>query len=1229
MDHSTPLRQAITQAIRRPEPVAVQALLSQARQSKSVATQTDTLAKKLIQGMRDGSGRTGRAGRVQSLMQEYALSSNEGIALMCLAEALLRIPDAATRDALIRDKVKDGNWLRHAGQSDSLFVNAASWGLVLTGKLMSSHDEHELMSALTRLVGKQGEPLIRKGMQFAMQMLGEQFVTGQTIHEALSRSQSMEAKGFRYSYDMLGEAAMTRQDAQRYFNAYEEAIHAIGQSAQGKGVQDGAGISIKLSALHPRYCRAQVQRVKTELIPQVLKLAQLAKQYNMGLNIDAEESERLDISLDILEALCFAPELSGWDGMGFVIQAYQKRCPFVIDYLIDLAQRANHRLMIRLVKGAYWDSEIKRAQVEGQIDYPVFTQKHHTDVSYLACARKLLGAIDKVFPQFATHNAHTVASIVSIAEDVCGKYQIGHYEFQCLHGMGEPLYLQVVGPAQLNRPCRIYAPVGTHETLLAYLVRRLLENGANSSFVNRMADASVSIESLVQDPVVLTENEANRLHVAPGQPNAHIPMPKNLYGTERLNSNGWDLNHGPTLARIQHYIENTPLQIQVKPLLADTVEGAQIDTVVNPAKHSHILGSLQHASSRDIETALQEADAFASTWAQTLPHKRAEALEQTAALLESESLKCLHLLIHEAGKTWAHAVAEIRESVDFLRYYALQIRQEFSNATHHPLGPVVCISPWNFPLAIFIGQISAALAAGNTVLAKPAEQTSGIAALAVQLMWQAGVPRSALQLLPGTGLSVGNALVSDSRVQGVLFTGSTQTAQKLNQVLSKRMNRHGQVVPLIAETGGLNCMVVDSSALLEQVIGDALTSAFEAAGQRCSALRILCIQDEVADPAIEMLKGGMAELTMGHPALLETDVGPVIDLKALEKIESHVRELEGMGRRVHRLQHRHENDLTGTYVAPTIIEIESIQDAPNEIFGPVLHVLRYARTDLDQLLLDINATGYALTFGVHSRIDEAVQKMTQTVHAGNVYVNRNMVGAVVGVQAFGGDGLSGTGPKAGGPLYLLRLLSACPDDAALRSVQSVGGSTLPPTAKALEALYSWALSNHRTQLAQMCARFSACNPAGLVAEMKGPTGETNQYFVNPRPHVLCNIGTQASWEDDLLIQLAAVAAVGSKAIVLKDLQSFVSTLPMAVQDIISFTTRDQLPKTQTVLMHGSTEEILNFSLSLSQREGPLASLIGLQPGTLDLPLSRLVQERSISVNTTAAGGNASLMSSVS
>ncbi len=1247
------LREAIARATRLPEAQALAPLLAAARMNPTQAARTDTLARQLVSGMREGPQQGGRAGRVQSLMQEYALSSEEGVALMCLAEALLRIPDAATRDALIRDKIGQGDWHQHVGRSPSLFVNAASWGLLLTGKLVATHSEGAMLASLTRLVAKSGEPLIRQGVQLAMQMLGEQFVTGETIDEALHRARDMEAQGFCYSYDMLGEAALTEADAQRYMRAYENAIHAIGQASNGQGVVNGPGISIKLSALHPRYSRAQHQRVMDELLPRVLQLTELARHYDIGLNIDAEEVDRLDISLDLLEALCFAPSLQGWHGIGFVIQAYQKRCPLVIDFVVDLARRTGHRLMVRLVKGAYWDSEIKRAQLDGQSDYPVYTRKHHTDVSYLACAQKLLAAPDAVYPQLATHNAHTLAAIMNMAQDLHGDYAPGQYEFQCLHGMGKPLYRQVGGRAnvagpsqnastpsggsglhgvslrggqQFSRPCRIYAPVGTHETLLAYLVRRLLENGANSSFVNRMADERVSIGDLVQDPAQRTEQDALQEDTAPGQPHSQIPLPAQLYGAARRNSSGPDLAHEPTLRQLATQMQMHTQPLHVTPLLATPFTGGERCTLRNPADHSDVLGSVQYASADDVNAALQAASGIAPAWAATPPTQRAALLEHAADLLQADTPRVVGLLVREAGKTWAHAVAEQREAVDFLRYYAAQVHRDFDNINHTPLGPVVCISPWNFPLAIFVGQVAAALAAGNPVLAKPAEATPAIAALTVQTLWQAGVPRAAVQLLPGQGHEVGMQLVRDVRVQGVMFTGSTETARVLQAALAERLNAHGQPVPLIAETGGQNCMVVDSSALLEQVVTDAMASAFEAAGQRCSALRVLCVQDDVADRLVEMLQGAMAEIRMGAPAHLAVDVGPVIDKRARTGIEAHVNAMQQAGCTVHRISANALDTLpAGTYVQPTLIEIDRIAQLDREVFGPVLHIVRYARRELPALLQAIQDTGYALTLGVHSRIEETIAQVMAHSHAGNVYVNRNMVGAVVGVQPFGGEGLSGTGPKAGGPLYLLRLLTICPQDAALRSVQASGAAALPQPTPALQALHDWAVTQGRLPLAHACAQFAAASPAGLQATLSGPTGERNVYRVQARARVLCLTGDQPSADADRLTQLAAVLAVDSRAVWPQSAQALHAQLPAAVQSQVTLEDLLHGQPVDAALLHGDATTTVYWQGQLAQHPGSIVTLTALHPGDTAVPLARLVSERSISTNTAAAGGNASLM----
>jgi len=1031
----SPSRDAISAAHRRPEPDSVAALIDAATLPAEQAAAAHVLAARLAGQLRTRKVTSGREGLVQGLIQEFSLSSQEGVALMCLAEALLRIPDAATRDALIRDKIGDADWQAHLGRSPSVFVNAATWGLLLTGKLVATHTEQGLASALTRLLARSGEPVVRRGVDMAMRLMGEQFVTGETIEEALVRAKRREREGFRYSYDMLGEAALTEADAQRYLASYRHAIDAIGRASAGRGIHEGPGISIKLSALHPRYVRSQRRRVLDELYPPLRELATMARAHDIGLNIDAEEAERLDLSLDLLERLCVEPALEGWHGIGFVVQAYQKRCGAVLEHLIALARRSRHRLMIRLVKGAYWDSEIKRAQVDGLDDYPVFTRKVHTDVSYLAAARQLLGAPDAVYPQFATHNAHTLAAIATLAG---ADAERGHYEFQCLHGMGEPLYADVVAPRAeggLGRPCRIYAPVGTHETLLAYLVRRLLENGANTSFVNRIADPEVDIDELVADPVDTVRASASETGVL-GAPHPAIVLPRDLYGPVRRNSSGLDLSNERVLTTLGAALQQGATtawraeprvagvrdraeRMEIEPLHRDdgseshdALDGQRTraeQAVRDPADRRNVIGSVVEASRADVVAALDAAAGAA--WHAVPPTDRAAALERAADRMQQQMPALIGLAIREAGKTASNAIGEVREAIDFLRYYAAQARTAWGgaqgNAGVAPLGVVVCISPWNFPLAIFTGQIAAALAAGNAVIAKPAEQTPLIAAEAVRLLREGGVPADALQFLPGRGESVGAALVADARVRGVLFTGSNDVARLLQRALAGRVDAQGNPATLIAETGGQNAMIVDSSALIEQVVADVVTSAFDSAGQRCSALRVLCVQDDIAERTIEMLLGAMRELRLGAPARFATDVGPVIDDEALAAIERHIDTLQKAGRRVHRPLPVDPSAVAhGSFVAPALIELNHIGELTREVFGPVLHVIRYRRADLGALVEQINATGYGLTLGLHTRIDETIEFVTGRVHAGNLYVNRNMVGAVVGVQPFGGEGLT-------------------------------------------------------------------------------------------------------------------------------------------------------------------------------------------------------------------------------
>jgi RHH-type proline utilization regulon transcriptional repressor/proline dehydrogenase/delta 1-pyrroline-5-carboxylate dehydrogenase len=1030
-----PLRAKLTEYYRKDEAACLAVLVEQAQLPSNEIKRIQQKAYALVEAVR--AKRLGTGG-IDAFMYQYNLSSDEGIALMCLAEALLRIPDKATRDKLIKDKLTAAHWQTHAGQSHSMFVNAATWGLMLTGTIYGWDElgDKNLFAALKKLAARGGEPFIRKAVGYAMKILGKQFVMGRTITEAMRRARASEARGYRYSYDMLGEAARTALDAERYFEAYERAIHAIGKAAQQHGPEKGPGISVKLSALYPRYELAKHNEVMAILVPRILTLAVLAKQYDLGFTVDAEEAERLDLSLDIIEAVISDSRLNGWNGFGLALQAYQKRAFWVIDWLADLAKRTNHRIMLRLVKGAYWDAEIKNAQEKGLAGYPVFTRKVATDVSYLACAKKIIGYGNLFFPQFATHNAYTVAAVMEMMN---GKAL--PFEFQCLHGMGQTLYDEIVEDKQHPIPCRIYAPVGTHEDLLAYLVRRLLENGANTSFVNRIVDEKEPIENLITDPIAKLKD----LGITP---HPRIPLPINLYGNERKNSQGLDMTNHDTLTTLQQELNAAMQQKWQGGVIIDgQLEKGEPQTITDPNDTGWELGTVTLANHHHVEKALTSAAAAAARWDKTSVIERAACLDKAADLLEQQRGFFMALAVREAGKTLNDAIAEIREAVDFCRYYAAQAREHFAEPMRlpgptgeanwlelHGRGVIACISPWNFPLAIFMGQVTAALVTGNCVIAKPAEQTPLIASYAVQLLHQAGIPHDVLHLLPGKGEIVGAALVADMRISGVMFTGSTETARIINQSLA---NRKGPIVPFIAETGGQNAMIVDSSALPEQVVADVILSAFGSAGQRCSALRVLFLQDDIAEKVITMLQGAMAELEIGDPGMLETDIGPVIDKEALAMLEKHAEEMEQKGKFIYQTPIETAVEKRGTFFAPCAFEIASLSLLDREVFGPFLHIIRFKAGELDKVIAEINQTGYGLTLGIHTRIEETMNHIRTNTHVGNTYVNRGMTGAVVGVQPFGGEGLSGTGPKAGGPHYLFRL---CTERTVTVNTTAAGGN---------------------------------------------------------------------------------------------------------------------------------------------------------------------------------------------
>lgn len=1084
-----------------------------------------------------------KPGLMEVFLAEYGLSTEEGIALMCLAEALLRVPDAETMDALIEDKIAPSDWGRHLGKSASSLVNASTWALMLTGRVLDDR-EPGVVGHLRAAVKRLGEPVIRSAVARAMKEMGRAFVLGETIEAAMKRAEELEARGYTYSYDMLGEAARTEADARRYHLSYSRAITAIAKAAVHGDIRSNPGISVKLSALHPRYEVAKRARVMSELVPRVRALAGLARAAGLGFNIDAEEADRLHLSLEVIEAVLADESLRGWDGFGVVVQAYGRRAGAVIDWLYGLAGRLGRRIMVRLVKGAYWDGEVKRAQVLGLQSFPVFTRKQATDVSYIANARKLLGMTDRIYPQFATHNAHTVAAILDMAPDKTA------FEFQRLHGMGERLHDLVLTANQTR--CRIYAPVGAHRDLLAYLVRRLLENGANSSFVNQIVNAEVPPERVAACPLTALEK-------MDAVTSAAIVTGTALFGV-RENSRGWDLTDAGDLAAIEAamapHLADRP---QAGPILAGRALGGLVSEVRSPVAGA-LVGHAMAAAPGDIDTALRTAEAWSAP-----PQVRREVLLRAAALYEAQFGQIFALLTREAAKTRADAVAELREAADFLRYYADQADQP-----HPARGTFVCISPWNFPLAIFSGQIGAALAAGNAVLAKPAPQTPLIAHLAVTLLHQAGVPKSALQLLPGDG-TVGAALTGDARVQGVAFTGSTETALKIRRAMAETLDPSA---PLIAETGGINVMMVDSTALPEQAVRDIIGSAFQSAGQRCSALRCLYVQEDIAETVTEMLFGAMDELALGDPAELSTDVGPVIDAQAQAGIAAYLDAARAEGRVIKEMH----APGTGCFVAPAVVRVSGLAQIPREVFGPVLHIATFPAGGHQAVVEAVNASGYGLTFGLHTRIDDRVQSVVEALRVGNTYVNRNQIGAVVGSQPFGGEGLSGTGPKAGGPDYVARFTRA--------AAPVLDG----PRAQTPEATIATAL---KLTLAGGARARSVVLP--------GPTGESNRLTLVPRAPLLC-LGPSLP---AALAQAEAVRALGGQALEAPGLPA------EALGRLGGFS---------GALFWGDAAQGRAYARALAARPGPILPLIG------DLPdAAHALLERHVCIDTTASGGNAQLL----
>jgi len=1011
------LRQAISEAYLADEDSILQGLIAAAKMTPAEEKATAILARDLISRIRS-SGET--KGGVDAFTQEYALSSEEGVVLMCLAEALLRVPDAETQDRLIRDKIAGRAWESHLGHSQSLFVNASTWALMLTGQVVEIKDTSrwDFDAILRRLAARLGEPVIRQAVVRAVKLLGRHFVLGRTIEEALKEARPFVERGYRFSFDMLGEAAVTRGHAARYLERYREAVRAIAAAWPSRtgSLFERPGISVKLTALHPRFDFVKRREVMVELIPPLTRLCAEARAANLAVTIDAEEAERLDLMLDIFEALGEEDPLQGWEGLGIAVQAYQKRARPVVRWLIDLARRQQRIIPVRLVKGAYWDSEIKRGQELGLSDYPVFTRKLGTDTSYLACARALLAAPEQIFPQFATHNAHTLAAMESFA----GTNR--KFEFQRLYGMGEALY-EFYEDGRAGAGTRIYAPVGSHEDLLAYLVRRLLENGANTSFVNRLANDKAPLEDMIADPVV-------RLAAVTSKRNPRIAKPQDIFPGRR-NSSGLLLSDPATSSRIllamQRALDGAPATSH--PIIGG-VERIRLEKpVLDPANRRREVGRASEAVEEDVRAALDIAVAAQLGWDRQGGSARAGILERAADLFEERRALLMGLIVREAGRTVPNALSEVREAVDFLRYYAKEARTHFQGAALLPgitgesnslalrgRGVFACIAPWNFPLSIFTGQVAGALAAGNAVLAKPAEQTPLIAAAAIRLLHQAGVPGEVLHLVPGDGARIGKIMFADPRLLGVVFTGSTETAALINRSLAAR---DGPIPALIAETGGLNAMIVDSTALPEQVAKDVMVSAFDSAGQRCSSLRVLFLQEDVATRMLDQILGAMDELKLGDPFALATDIGPIIDEEARGNLAAHAERMTKEGK-LKKLPLTDPLLADGVFFPPHAFAIQTMGELRREVFGPILHVVRFEGDRLDAVCDAINAAGYGLTLGLHSRIDETAEFIRERIRVGNIYVNRNQIGAVVEAQPFGGERLSGTGPKAGGPHYLAR-----------------------------------------------------------------------------------------------------------------------------------------------------------------------------------------------------------------
>ena len=1209
------LRLKIRQRYLQTEPQIVEELLAEQSLNDREREMLEETAAEVVAQLRTANNPT----IMESFLSEYGLSTKEGVGLMCLAEALLRVPDATTVDELIADKIEPSNWGIHLGRSSSSLVNASTWALMLTGRILDDVDEADNapVIALRQLIKRVGEPVVRTAVSQAMKMLGKQFVLGQTITEAIEEAKSLETQGYTYSYDMLGEAARTHADAARYCDAYARAIESIAR-VSGKGVTESPGISVKLSALYPRYETTHKDAVMQHLLPRIQSLVHMAAEADIGLNIDAEEADRLDLSLDIIEALLADNRYRQWHGLGIVVQAYGRRALPVIEWLLAACKHYNKNIMVRLVKGAYWDAEIKQAQELGLANFPVYTRKAVTDLSYLVCAQRLLDNREFIYPQFATHNAHTVSAIRYMAGG-----DTNSYEFQRLHGMGESLHDHVM--KQHESRCRIYAPVGAHVDLLAYLVRRLLENGANSSFVNQIVNTDLSPQQVAGCPVTEVINTRDIEHPS-------IVRPSHLYSPQRMNSKGYRINDPASVQPLLEARERFKQQTyDVKPLTAKPATGTVVETVYSPTVTDLVAGTVTDATTQDVENAIAVARECYQSWQSSTALDRAECLVRASDLYEEHIAELSALLCKEAGKHLSDAISEVREAVDFLRYYAAL---SLDNEDQQARGVIVCISPWNFPLAIFTGQIAAALAAGNTVLAKPAQQTPLIAGRAVELLHQAAIPQNILQLLPGDGSTIGQSLISDPRIDGVCFTGSTGVAKHIENTLANRdissiVHDINPDPMLIAETGGLNAMIADTTALTEQVVRDILISSFQSAGQRCSALRMLYIQEEAEPRLLEMLRGAMETLEIGNPWEMSTDVGPVIDAAARKKIDDYVLQNKVDGKLVAQLAVPGE----GHFVGPAIIRVNGIEELHEEIFGPVLHVATFKSEQLNDTIDAINNKGFGLTFALHTRIDDRVQQVVERIRVGNVYVNRNQIGAVVGSQPFGGEGKSGTGPKAGGPNYLQHFYAPAQSSIRENSSASVNADPHELTGKHISAVlkeitpFDSPLSivhESAVQALQKLAGQFECELSAFETDwlLPGPTGESNRLTLHPRGYIVVlaeDVNTAMQQAVDAIIAGCAVVVVLSEEVQLPD--GIEQKLPIRVlYGSLDSAQINEIAEVDAFAVSGSRAKYLQYKKQIAMCYEHIMPVIT----SIATPV-RYTIERHVCIDTTAAGGNATLL----